>query len=153
MREKKVNMNTLDKLRGKELQILCRGLDIPHSGKKAELIARIHDHLGDLSACKTHNEESSSSSNGESSTSSSFIDVHDHVTVIGRIKRRFIDPLHESIFGSINAGGERRNGRLACLKRLTNILCLLVGVVGGAHSISQIYLFYFGRPIELPRTW
>jgi hypothetical protein len=48
----------LDDMTGKELASLCESLDLPHTGKKAELIERVREHRAGSSHSSSHESDS-----------------------------------------------------------------------------------------------
>lgn len=149
---------TMDNLTVRELQTICKKLDVSHTGLKAELIDRLVDHISGiaLSHSKIVDDElpqiSSVLNNSDDSR---------RITFISKLKRRFIDPLLPSEARVvINDDGsattiDQINPWFSGWKGPLFLLALAIGVFGGFHSFSQILRFYFGESmhIPLPRMW
>lgn len=130
----------MENLTLKELKIICNGLGLPCSQIKSELIEQITDYICEQKLV----EGKSSSSNLEPKST--------RILILRKIKRCFTNPL----LRISNIVPEAKNSMFSRLKYPTVLLAILLGVFGGMHSLTQLYLYYTSKAIplkiNLPRT-
>lgn len=73
----------MDKLSVKELKLMCKGFNLPTTGRKADIVSRIMNHLPNCVANQSDDVDDESENEEHC----------ERVTVIGRIKTRIINPL------------------------------------------------------------
>lgn len=137
----------MDQLTCKELKVLCKGLNLSTSGLKKELIQRVSQHLN-LPDCERE---------PEVPRPPLAENVHRRV-VFASFRRRINKPIRwvTSWFFNLNDDDDDdneddQNFFAGCSIKFV----MLLGILGGLHFISQIYLYFCADEMQiiLPRQW
>lgn len=131
----------MEKLTVRELKALCTTLQLSTSGLKAELIDRLSTYLN---ICDQQPE----------STAQPNENYHRRVSFV-HFRRRIRQPIEWLTSWFSNDDDEENAAGQNMFLRIMTGLSLVLGAIGGLHSLSQMYLYIWGESIEmyLPKKW
>lgn len=148
----------MERLNCNELRSLCKGLGLATSGLKWELVERVERHLSNFDSTQPEMRTEEQSNNER------------HVSIFRRMQRGIIQPFRSNSFRSNPLRGfplptrelefstnigSAQNQQHKLRIPWTMCAAVLLGVVGGLHSLAQLIAFFFASPLSMyiPRNW